>query len=166
VKKYTEMKNMELQLYEAEAVMSRRHGGKRAGARYANYSKAIQPHLDWLNEQIGNSKDGAIRIKLEDFAKATGFKMQKVVDGKVVENSPGLNPTSLGWGFKYSLFHSGITYNMGKVEDGQPVMIMRKKVEGDVLPASLQDKKAATGAGAETEETEEKPGDEKDTGTE
>lgn len=144
---------MNLQLYDAEAVISRRHGGKKSGARYANYSKAIAPHLDWLNEQIDASKDGAIRIKLADFAAATGFKMQKVVDGKVVEGSPGLNPTSLGWGFKYALFHAGITYNMGKVEDGQPVMIMRKKVEGDVLPTSLQDKKAAVVEKEEDEET-------------
>jgi hypothetical protein len=153
---------MELKLFEAEAVVSRKHGGKKSGARYGNYTKAIKPHLAWLNEQIDAAKDGTIRVKLADFAAATGFKMQKVVDGKVVENSGGLNPTSLGWGFKYSLFHSGITYNMGKVEDGQPVMIMRKKVDGDVLPASLQDKKAAAGGPeVESEETEEKPGEEK-----
>jgi len=150
------MKHMELKLFEAEDVVSRRHGGKKSGARYGNYSKAIQPHLEWLDEQIEKSADKTIRVKLDDFAKATGFKMQKVVDGKVVEGSVGLNPTSLGWGFKYSLYHAGITYNMGKVEDGQPVMIMRKKVEGDVLPASLQDKKAATGAAGD-----ETPGDDK-----
>jgi hypothetical protein len=151
---------MNLQLYEAEDVVSRRHGGKRTGARYANYSKAIAPHLDWLFGQIDAAKDHTIRIKLADFAAATGFKMQKVKDGKVIENSPGLNPTSLGWGFKYSLFHAGITYNMGKVEDGQPVMIMRKKVEGDVLPASLQDKKGAAGAGAgAVVEEEPEPGE-------
>ena len=149
---------MNLKLFEAEDVVSRRHGGKKSGARYANYSKAIQPHLDWLNEQIEKSPDKTIRIKLEDFAKATGFKMQKVTEGKVVEGSGGLNPTSLGWGFKYSLYHAGITYNMGKVEDGQPVMIMRKKVDGDVLPASLQDKKVGlAGAGAETEVEETGP---------
>jgi hypothetical protein len=150
---------MELKLFEAEDVVSRRHGGKKAGARYGNYSKAIQPHLNWLNEQIAGSKDGAIRIKLEDFAKATGFKMQKVKEGKVVEGSGGLNPTSLGWGFKYSLYHAGITYNMGKVEDGQPVMIMRKKVDGDVLPTSLQDKKV----GGAVVETEEETGPEEET---
>lgn len=143
---------MKLQLYEADEVVSRKGRGKKSGARYANYSKAIGQHLDWLFEQIDGSKDGAIRVKLADFAAATGFKMQKVVEGKVVEGSNGLNPTSLGWGFKYALFHAGITYNMGKVEDGQPVMIMRRKLEGDVLPASLQDKK---GAGAEAEEVGE-----------
>ena len=157
---------MKLQLYEADEIVSRRHGGKKSGARYGNYAKAIKQHLDWLFGEIDKSKDGAIRIKLADFAAATGFKMQKVTEGKVVEGSSGLNPTSLGWGFKYSLFHAGIMYNAGKVEDGQPVMIMRRKVEGDMLPASLQDKKTeAGGAGAEetegpeTEETGE-PGSE------
>jgi hypothetical protein len=144
---------MNLKLFEAEAVISRKHGGKKSGARYGNYTKAIGPHLEWLLSQIDDSKDSTIRIKLADFAVATGFKMQKVVDGKVVEGTPGLNPTSLGWGFKYSLFHSGIAYNMGKVEDGQPVMIMRRKTEGDVLPMSLREKTGAV-AGTGTEETE------------
>ena len=151
---------MNLQLYEADEIISRKHGGKKSGARYGNYSKAVKAHLDWLFEQIDNSKDGAIRVKLADFAAATGFKMQKVVDGKVVDGTPGLNPTSLGWGFKYSLFHAGISYNMGKVEDGQPVMIMRRKMDGDILPASLQDKTATTAAVAETETEETETGEE------
>ena len=146
--------NMNLQLYEADEIVSRKHGGKKSGARYGNYAKAIKQHLDWLFGEIDKSKDGAIRIKLADFAAATGFKMQKVTEGKVVEGTGGLNPTSLGWGFKYALYHAGITYNMGKVEDGQPVMIMRRKVEGDVLPTSLQDKTVAGSAPEkETEET-------------
>ena len=153
---------MNLQLYEADEIVSRKGGkGKKSGARYGNYSKAIKTHLDWLFEQIDNSKDGAIRVKLADFAGATGFKMQKVVEGKVVDGTPGLNPTSLGWGFKYSLFHAGISYNMGKVEDGQPVMIMRRKMDGDILPASLQDKTATTAAVAETETEETETGEEK-----
>ena len=152
--------NMNLKLYESDDIVSRKHGGKKSGARYGNYAKAIKQHLDWLFGEIDKSKDVAIRIKLADFAAATGFKMQKVTEGKVVEGSSGLNPTSLGWGFKYVLYHAGIMYNAGKVEDGQPVMIMRRKVEGDVLPASLQDKKAGaeteeTGAETETEETEQ-----------
>jgi hypothetical protein len=146
---------MNLQLYEAEAVISRKGGkGKKSGARYGNYTKAVAQHLDWLFEQIDASKDGAIRIKLADFAAATGFKMQKVANGKVVEGTAGLNPTSLGWGFKYSLFHSGITFNLGKIEDGQPVMIMRRKLDGDVLPASLQDKTAITAEKTEPEAEE------------
>ena len=131
---------MEIPIYGAEAVISRKGGGKKHGARYANYTKAVEPHIEWIREQIEKSGDGAIRVKLSDFAAACGMKMKKVVDGKVVEGTPGLDPTSVGWGFKYALFHSGISYNMGKVEDGQPVMIMRNKVAGEELPKSLQDK--------------------------
>lgn len=141
---------MDIKIIAADEVISRKGGGKKHGARYANYSKAIAPHLDWIKEQIAASKDGALRVKLADFAEACGFKMKKVVDGKAVDGKPGqLDPTSLGWGFKYSLFHAGIAYNMGKVDDGQPVMIMRTKTDADVLPVSLQDK--PTGAVAEAE---------------
>ena len=145
---------MNLKLYEAGEIVSRKGHGKKNGARYAKYAVAIQEHLSWLFEQIDASKDGVIRVKLADFAAATGFKMQKVTEGNIVEGTPGLNPTSLGWGFKYSLFHSGIAFTLGKVEDGQPVMIMRKKVEGDVLPTSLQDKEDTTVETDKTDETE------------
>jgi hypothetical protein len=160
---------MNIKLFEAEDVLTRKgSGGKKSGARYAGYSKAIGAHLPWLMGEIDKSKDGAIRVKLADFAAACGFKMQKVVEGKVVEGSAGLNPTSLGWGFKYALFHAGIAYNMGKVDDGQPVMIMRRKADNDVLPMSLREKTGAgveagveAGAGAGSEETIEA----KDVGT-
>lgn len=131
---------MDIKLYESGDVLARKgKGGKAKGARYGNYTKAIQKHIDWLREQIDNSDDGAIRVKLSDFARECGMPMKKVRDGKVVEGTPGLDPTSVGWGFKYSLFHAGIAFNLGKVEDGQPVMIMRLKTTDDVLPKSLQD---------------------------
>jgi hypothetical protein len=142
---------MNIKLYEAEDVISKKGGGKKHGARYAGYTKAIGPHLEWLLGQIDASKDGVIRIKLSDFAAACGMKMQKVVDGKVIEGSAGLHPTSAGWGFKYSLFHAGISYNMGKVDDGQPVMIMKRRTDDDVLPASLQEKKTGVDAEADAE---------------
>jgi hypothetical protein len=150
---------MNIKLYEAEDVISKKGGGKKHGARYAGYTKAITEHLPWLFEKIAEDKDGIIRVKLADFAAACHMKMQKVTDGKVVEGSAGLNPTSLGWGFKYALFHAGIAYNMGKVDDGQQVMIMKKRVEGDVLPASLQEKTAGAATGAAGEETETETGE-------
>lgn len=134
---------MDIKLYGSGDVVARKgKGGKSHGARYGNYTKAIQKHLDWLKEQIAISEadsDGAIRVKLADFATECGMKMKKVKDGKVVDGTPGLDPTSLGWGFKYSLHHAGISFNLGKVEDGQPVMIMRLRGKDDVLPKSLQD---------------------------
>lgn len=148
---------MDIKIYSAEDVVSKKGGGRKSGVRYANYTKAVGPHIEWLFEKIDASKDGAIRIKVADLAAATGFHMQKVVDGHAV-SGPGLNPTSVTWGFKYSLFHKGIVLTTGKVEDGQPVMIMRRKSEGDELPKSLRDKtdeSVLEGTDIDDDETEE-----------
>ncbi len=148
---------MDVEIYSAEDVIARRgKGGKRAGAKYADYAAAIKPHLEWLREQIEGSEDGMIRVKLADFAKACGKTMKKVVGGKVVDGSAGLDPTSLGWGFKYVLFHAGYFFTLGKVGkvgDEQPVMIIRKKNEGDMLPRSLakyDEENTVTGGTGET----------------
>jgi len=129
---------MNIVLYEAEDVVSRKGGSRKSGARYAKYAKPVGEHLDWLFEQIDASKDKTIRIKLSEFAKECGFTIQKVVNGKAIPG-PGLNPTSVTWAFKYVLFHAGIMTRAGKVGDGQPIMIMTRKTEDDTLPASLQD---------------------------
>lgn len=153
---------MDIKIIGADEVISRKGGGKRHGAKYADYAAALKPHVEWLDDQIENSEDGAIRVKLADFAKACGKVMKKVVNGEVVPNAPGLDPTSLGWGFKYVLFHAGFGLTMGKIDDGQPVMVIRKKVDGEMLPASLakydaQNKIGVTaenGDGGETGEEE------------
>lgn len=148
---------MEIQVYDASEIIARRgKGGKKGGAKYADYAAAIKPHLTWLDEQIDGATDKTVRVKLADFAKACGKNMKKVTNGEVVPGAVGLDPTSLGWGFKYVLYHAGFAFNMGKVEDGQPVMIIRKKTEGDVLPASLAKYDAAQAAGTPVaEETTE-----------
>lgn len=149
---------MDIKLYEANDVVGRK-GGKKSGVRYAKYAKPVGEHLDWLFEQIDASKDKTIRIKLSEFAKECGFDIQKLKDGKAVPG-PGLNPTSVAWGFKYVLFHAGIMTHAGKVGDGQPIMIMTRVVEGDALPASLQDdvevsETSETDEIGETDETDE-----------
>lgn len=127
---------MDIQMYESSDVTGKRSRGK--SNKYADYIAAVKPHIEWLTEQVEASKDGAIRVKLADFAKACGKVMKKVDNGKVVTTSPGMDPTSLGWGFKYTLFQYGFFLTTGKVENGQPVMIIRKKTEYDVLPKSLR----------------------------
>ena len=40
---------MDIKIYESVDVLARKgRGGKKSGARYANYTKAIQKHLEWL----------------------------------------------------------------------------------------------------------------------
>ncbi len=144
---------MEIEILGAEDIVSKRgRGGKKSTTKYADYAAAIKPHRQWLIEQIEGAEDGTIRVKLADFAKACGKVMKKVVDGKTVDGSPGLDPTSLGWGFKYVLYHAGFFFTMGTTEDRQPVLILRKKIESDVLPTSLakwDEEHGATKAAAE-----------------
>ena len=150
---------MSLKLYDSADVISRKGGGgKKSGARYPAYTKGVTKVLDFLNGAIEESKDGYARVKLADLAAEAGMKMKTVVEGKAVDNAPGLHPTSVGWGFKYALFNAGIYATSAKVGDGQPILVMRKKQEGDELPKSLQDKNA-TGAVTEESETGE-PGEE------
>ena len=150
---------MDIKIIDAGEIISRRGGGgRKSGARYGNYTKAIAPHLDWLKEQIAESDDGMIRIKLADFANECGMKMKKVVSGKAVDGT-GLDPVSVGWGFKYALYHAGIVFTTGKVDDGQPVLIMRMKIEGDELPKSLQDKTEGEGVDETGEGVDETGGE-------
>lgn len=128
---------MNIQMFQADEVVSRRgRGGKKGSAKYADYAQAVKPHLEWLEEQINESSDNMIRVKLEEFSKACGKVMKKIVNGEVV-GTQGLDPTSLTWAYRYVLFHFGYVFTMGNVDDGQPVMIIRRRQDGDVLPASL-----------------------------
>jgi hypothetical protein len=141
---------MDIQVYEATDVVARRgKGGKKGGAKYADYAAAVKQHLPWLDEEIEKSVDKTIRVKLADFSKACGKIMKQIVNGEVKPGAQGLDPTSLVWAYKYVLYHAGFFFTTGKVEDGQPVMIIRKIREGDVLPASLAKYDAAVAAGTE-----------------
>jgi hypothetical protein len=97
--------------------------------------KAIITHLGWLFHGTDHSIDGLVRIKLEDLGTICGVKMQKVVDGKVVEGEPGYHPIYVKLVFTYVLFHAGIVCDMGELEDKQPVITLRRRVDGDVLPS-------------------------------
>jgi len=104
-------------------------GGKGSGAKYAKYTDAMVPLVPHLKEQIAKAKDGVIRVKNKDIAKELGGSFVK------------LNATSLYWGLKSSLFEQGIVVGTGTHRDGDKILTMREKVEGDVLPASLSKNK-------------------------
>lgn len=130
---------MELQLFEPEDMKTGRGGGKRGtGERYTKYTSAIGPHVEWVKAQIAASKDGTIRVKVADLAKAIGMT--------------GKHETSIYWGLKYALFGQGIVVATGKTKADEAVLVMREKKEGDTLPASLV-KALGTGKGAAVEET-------------
>jgi hypothetical protein len=89
------MKNMDIKLFEPEDMKTGRGGGKRGtGERYVKYKNAIAPHVEFLKESIAGSKDGSIRVRVEDLAKSMGMV--------------GKHETSIYWGLKYTLFEKGI----------------------------------------------------------
>lgn len=90
--------------------------------KYGLYAMAIAPFIESLKADIANSTDGTIRMKTSDMAKKLGM------DGK--------HSKSVSTGVKYVLFHEGIVVTTG-TEDGNPILIMRKREEQDGLPPYL-----------------------------
>ena len=115
---------MVIEFVSADEVRTGR-GGKGNGVKYKAYSEALAPLVSSLKEQIEKNKEGIIRIKNKDLAKEMGGTFAKK------------NATSIYWGTKYSLFREGIVVSTGTHRDGDKILTMRMKVEGDVLPNSL-----------------------------
>lgn len=111
-------------LFDVEDMKTGRGGGKRGtGVKYAKYGAAIESSLNFFRNAIGESKDGSIRVRVEDVAKQMGMT--------------GRHETSIYWGLKYTLFQKGLVVTTGQTKTGDPVLVIREKKEGDILPASL-----------------------------
>jgi hypothetical protein len=134
------MNKMDIKLFEPEDMKTGRGGGKKGtGEKYAKYRNAIAPHVAFLKEGIAAAKDGSIRVRVADLAKAMGMV--------------GKHETSIYWGLKYVLFAEDLVVTTGQTKDNEPVLIVREKKEGDVLPASLT-KHMGSGSAAETDAAE------------
>ena len=128
------MNKMDIKLFEPEDMKTGRGGGKKgSGEKYAKYRSAVAPHVAFLKEGIAAAKDGSIRVRVADLAKAIGMT--------------GKHETSIYWGLKYVLFAEDLVVTTGQTKDNEPVLIIREKKEGDILPASLT-KHMTAGAGA------------------
>ena len=129
---------MDIKLFEPEDMKTGRGGGKKGtGERYAKYKNAVAPHVAFLKEGIGMAKDGSIRVRVADMAKAMGMT--------------GKHDTSIYWGLKYTLFSEGLVVTTGQTKDNEPVLIVREKKEGDQLPASLTKHLGGAGEAVEQE---------------
>lgn len=128
------MAEISIPLFDVEDMKTGRGGGKRGtGQKYAKYSSAIEPVVPFLRDSIAAAKDGTIRVRVTDIAKQIGMT--------------GKHETSIYWGLKFSLFQKGLVVTTGQTKGGDPVLVIREKKEGDMLPASLA--KHLTEAGAE-----------------
>lgn len=123
---------IEVPLVDIEEVKNSRGGGGRGkGEKYSRYTKALESHVEWLKDQIANSKDGHIRVKSTELAKGMGIDLKKN------EKGPGLHPTSFYWGTRYAAFHNGMVVTSGQTKAGEPLLVLRLRTEKDELPPSL-----------------------------
>lgn len=81
--------------------------------KYSKYSDVLGKHIEWMIENIENSKDGNIRIRANDLIKEMG------------RNFVGIHYTSIFIGLRYSLFNEGIIIDIGKHIDGDDIFTMR-----------------------------------------
>ena len=106
--------------------------GKEKGEPYKMYDVAIYPFIPDILKSIEGSKDGMIRVRLQDIAKKMG---EKFVDKK---------PVTIYTGLKYTLFDHDIVIEMGSLKAVDPVtkqnvkiLKMRMKNPDDMLPFSM-----------------------------
>lgn len=122
---------MTIELVEVEDVKTGRGGGKRGkGEKYSKYVAAFAGHVEWIKEQISESRDSYVRIKTIDLAKSIGLQLKN-------DKGPGLHPTSLYWGIKYAAFHKGLVVTTGQTKANEPILAFRLKTDADKLPDSL-----------------------------
>jgi hypothetical protein len=115
---------MAVPLVAVEEVQTGR-GGKTKGEKYGKYAQAVAKDVAWLQEQIAESPDKKIRIKVRDMANAMGGDFVKKSD------------TAIYWGLKFVLFHEGIVVDTGTAKDKSKLLVMRTATPEDKLPPSL-----------------------------
>lgn len=89
--------------------------------KYSRYSDALSRHIEWIIESIKNSKDGHIRVRINDFIKELG------------SNFAVSHYTSIFTGLRYALFKEGIIIDIGK-HIGYDIFIMRLADHEEELP--------------------------------
>jgi hypothetical protein len=115
---------MAVPLVSIEEVQTGR-GGKTKGEKYGKYAQSIAKDVIWLKDQIAESPDKKIRIKVRDIANAMGGEFVKKSD------------TAIYWGLKFVLFHEGIVVDTGTAKDKSKLLVMRTATPEDKLPPSL-----------------------------
>jgi len=114
---------MAVTIIEAEEVRTRR--GKTKGEKYAKYAQAIAKNIRWIKQQVNESPDGKIRLKVSDVKKDMGQAFEKLSDKAVY------------WGLRFVLFHEGLVVETGAHKDGDRLLMIRMGTPNDKLPHSL-----------------------------
>lgn len=117
---------MSIPLVTIEECVNKGGKGRTKGEKYGKYTQAIAPHIQWIKDQIANSKDGTIRVKVKDLAETMG-----------AEFTNKKYPTSLVWALKYVLFNEGLFVDSGTHRSGDKLVVIRNATTEDKLPPSL-----------------------------
>jgi hypothetical protein len=115
---------MAVPLVSIEEVQTGR-GGKTKGEKYGKYAQSIAKEVGWLKDQINESPDKKIRLKVRDIANSMGPEFAKKSD------------TAIYWGLKFVLFHEGLVVDTGTAKDKSKLLVIRVATSEDKLPPSL-----------------------------
>lgn len=113
---------MPIELIGIEEVVGRIRTKKE---KYGKYVDHLKKHIEWIKENVRESKDGHIRMKVKDLAKEMGPEFVER-DERSIYN-----------GVRYVLFNEGIVVDFGAHKDGNKLLIMRLATDADQLPPSL-----------------------------
>lgn len=114
---------MSIELVDVEDVVRGRR--KTKGEKYGKYTEGLKDYIEWIKENITESEDKHIRMKVKDLTQEMGPEFV------------GKDERSTYNGVRYVLFNEGIVVEFGTHKDGDKLLIMRFATDKDELPPSL-----------------------------
>lgn len=83
--------------------------------KYAVYIGATNRDISWIKQEIENSSDKILRVRIKDMATRLGPMFEK------------LEEMSIFWGIKYALYPEGINIDTGIEKDTNARLLVMKK---------------------------------------
>jgi hypothetical protein len=105
---------------------------RRVSDTYECYTKSLEKYIPWMKEQINKSKEGFIRIKRGDLARA----MKKDLEIVMGDRYRNINFKSLYKIIIAVLFNEGIFTELD-IYDREKVFVMRNRTPDDCLIPGL-----------------------------
>ncbi len=96
---------------------------------YGSYVQILSNYISWMKEQINKSKDGYIKIRREDLARAIQKELMMI-------GYPPKSFKNLYNMIRFILFNEGLFVNLS-CYGGERIFIIRNRTENDYLIPSL-----------------------------
>jgi hypothetical protein len=104
----------------------------RVSHTYEYYTKSLEKYIPWMKEQIGKSKEGFIRIKRGDLARAMKRELEIVMGDRYRDKTFN----SLYDIIRIVLFNEGIFIELGNY-NREKIFVARNRTPNDCLIPSL-----------------------------